>query len=90
LLLPAVAGIFAFLETSGVQSHLETWITKLRTKLAAPEPDMSVRGIYLATEIRARLSAMTESERRKTLATADEATVIRWFDPPVPPFAIPR
>jgi hypothetical protein len=44
-------------------------------KLAAPEPDMSVRGVYLATEIRARLSAMSQAERRKTLAQADEATV---------------
>jgi hypothetical protein len=44
-------------------------------KMAAPEPDMSVRGVYLATEIRARLSVMTASDRRKVLATADEATV---------------
>jgi hypothetical protein len=36
---------------------------------------VSVRGVYLATEIRARLSGMTASDRRKVLATADEATV---------------
>jgi hypothetical protein len=57
------------------RENLETWITKIRMKTAAPEPDMTVRGVYLATEIRARLSAMTASERRKVLATADEATV---------------
>jgi hypothetical protein len=57
------------------RENLETAIRRLQMKLAAPDPDMSVRGVYLATEIRARLSAMTESDRRKTLARADETTV---------------
>jgi hypothetical protein len=57
------------------RENLETAITRLQMKLAAPEPDMTARGFYLSGEIRARLSAMTQSERRKVLATADEATV---------------
>jgi hypothetical protein len=52
-----------------------TAINRIKMKLAAPELDASIRGVYLASEIRARLSSMTASERRKTLATADEATV---------------
>jgi hypothetical protein len=57
------------------RENLETAIKRIQMKIAAPEADPSVRGVYLATEIRSRLSAMTQSERRKTLATADDATV---------------
>jgi len=57
------------------RENLETAITRIKMKLAAPAADGSVRGIYLATEIRSRLAAMTASDRRKTLAAADEAPI---------------
>jgi hypothetical protein len=74
---PEVVGVGVGVRTRSIspwRSNLVTGFPPIKMKLAAPEPDMTVRGVYLATEIRARLSAITAAERRKVLATADEAT----------------
>ena len=55
--------------------NLQTAIRLIQKKLAAPEADPSVRGVYLATEIRSRLSAMTASDRRKTVMQGDDVVV---------------
>jgi hypothetical protein len=49
---------------------MQTEIAKLKTKLSAPVPDSTVRGIGLAAEIRQALKGMSAGERRATVAKA--------------------
>jgi hypothetical protein len=61
------------------RQNLETELTRLRTKTNAPASDNSVRSIHMATELRARLAAMSQTDRlaaiQRSINAGDDTVV---------------
>jgi hypothetical protein len=61
------------------RQNLETELTRLRTKTNAPAIDNSVKSIHMATELRARLAAMSQADRlaaiQRSINAGDDTVV---------------